>query len=1047
MNINLREEETNNYILLYKNYLEEIQQLNKKTTDILNEVMQQSKYDKLQQRISGIIDAYTDTIINNIESGAFITWKESAGSLRSCLRNYRAGDAADEVCANIEQQMCDFMQDTLRIEKADMIVTERPIVSEDGLEQLEDTCRSAQTEIQDIKLSYVAQVINKADNNEIFGTLKPLFESIAANMEAFFEASFNSFVELHEFVQNISSQLHNLADDYTNGGSGKGSAPENNISVQGEMDNENDIDAFLFHYIVNDILRETRIYSNSVWYADTSRKEGWKAKEIERITKRDEYIRDQLKTMSHQVKSDWRYMVENKKSVSGKLGYKTEGDYLKDLHLTDFNQKDVMTILSPVEKARLWQGSFKVGQLVCQYSERDNYEFDTLDEKTKLYKIQIAGGREAQNYFFLESEYEKLCKLPIEEIYGMLQLDPYYGDEDHGNLEFGYRRYFAEYEVKTGRHIDIARGIVEANSHLSITSNQDKAEQIFVPSEYFDDLVDLSDEKINIGVSSAQKEFAGKMVAIATNLINQENRKKLDQFKKVTNLVYNTINNDAYNDEKILSYSKIIQITKIYYKFYHEYGQLLKDKFTNREEKEIFVKREYFEVTRDRKNEQFFEGEEIWTFKSHAYHTYTVFDRVADMVKNIAASCMKGKADDTNLLYGAYVLFTPILDGYINEEDGSEYSKFSKWASEEILKIIKESDEKKSVEAVSKANSGIDFNSKNFNEDNMKLVKAVVEMIVNEVGVDELNTLVDKHYTSLKNSRSQYSKKAKKVDATEHNIAKNTYGRYTVTNKSIQMMEPICAQANSILEPIDKFYKEKFETLGKGFERANTTIHAISSFLELWGLETWDLSKMFSADDSDKSILEKVQLGGLALASCTTAGKIINGGAQLVKIMEWAMPYLKKSKTLVKLSEKVWSLTRDDIQIPYVNKMMDQYVMEHYEIVYGMKKGQSPYFEYYHNVATTINDNHQRRAFENAVFSAETLLTPQNYVLNENDPQKNRAICCGVFLNLVRSGMCSKQDIESGTANNIVDKLYDLYVSKENVKPRVDIDPGNRRIG
>ena len=222
---------------------------------------------------------------------------------------------------------------------------------------------------------------------------------------------------------------------------------------------------------------------------------------------------------------------------------------------------------------------------------------------------------------------------------------------------------------------------------------------------------------------------------------------------------------------------------------------------------------------------------------------------------------------------------------------------------------------------------------------------------------------------------------------------------------------------------------------------ASKIIHELSSFIGLWGLSTWNLSKMFSENDSDKSILEKVQIGGLALSSCTTAGKIIMGGAQMIKIVDWVMPHIKKSKTLVKLSEKVWKLTRDDIQIPYVQKMMDQYIMEHYEIKYGMNKGQNPMFEYYHCVAINIEDENQRRAFENAIFSAENVLARSNCIIKENDLKKKRAICCGVFLNFVRSGLCSKQNIESGTANEIVDKLYQVYIEKEDILPRVDISP------
>ncbi len=222
MNINLREEATTQYISFYRGYLEDVKSLNNKVMDILNEVMQQSKYDKLQNMISQIIDAYMDTIVNNIKNGVFHTWQESEGSLRACLKMYRAGDAADEVCVQIEQQMEDLMQDILKIEKADLIVTERPIVSEEGLEQLEDICRTAQTEIQNLKTEYASQVSTKKSDNDIYGTLRPLIEGVAANMEAFFEASLNSFVELHEFIRGIwtfTEEMQNNGDKSVTGSS------------------------------------------------------------------------------------------------------------------------------------------------------------------------------------------------------------------------------------------------------------------------------------------------------------------------------------------------------------------------------------------------------------------------------------------------------------------------------------------------------------------------------------------------------------------------------------------------------------------------------------------------------------------------------------------------------------------------------------------------------------------------------------------------------------------------------------------------------------
>lgn len=762
MRINLREEETLIYANVFSEYMEKIQDLNKKVNDVLNEVMEESKYDKLQKLVSNIIDTYTETIVNNIEGRVFGSWIKSEASLRSCLRTYKAGDAADAVCKQIEASMNDIMMETLKIEKGELMPTERPVVSEEGLEKLIEICKSAGIQADGIKDEQMAQIRMLEDENDIYGTLKPLVEGVATNIKAFFEASLEQFIELQQFVNEVAIRMQNIAEE-------KGVIVDNVISVD---------------------------------------------------------IRDKL------------------------------------------------------------------------------------------------------------------------------------------------------------------------NSAASL----------------------MGDKELS---------------------------KSLDPFKQMTKFLYNKLNEDISNKERSLSYNAIAKIMEIYRKFYSDYGDILIDRFKSDEERSEFVKREYIQVTRDRNNDKFFEEEEFWTFISHAEHTYIVFDRVAEMMKNIALACKEGKANDINLLYAGYVLFTPIMEGCIDKEDGETYRKFSKWASEEIKTIIGAKDQDDGSQE--ETNDEITFEGANFSDENKKIFIIVVEKIVNQVGEDKLNKLVDKHYDTLSNSRKKYSKKVKRETVKKHSIDKKIYGRYTVNSASIQMMEPVCEQVNSILEPLDKFYKEKFKNYDKGYDRVNEIIHAISSFIGLWGVGTLDLSKIFSAEDSDKAILEKIQIGGLALASCSSAGIIINGGAQMLKIIDWAMPLMKKSKMLVKLSEKVWNLTRQDIQIPYVQRMMDQYMMEHYELKFGMWKEQG--FTYYHKVALQLKDEYQRRSFENAVFAAETCCTPQHYIMNEPDTKKRKEKTLGIFLNLVRSGLCSKQNIKSEVANAIVDKLYIIYVENESIRPRVDINPSIKNIG
>ena len=91
-----------------------------------------------------------------------------------------------------------------------------------------------------------------------------------------------------------------------------------------------------------------------------------------------------------------------------------------------------------------------------------------------------------------------------------------------------------------------------------------------------------------------------------------------------------------------------------------------------------------------------------------------------------------------------------------------------------------------------------------------------------------------------------------------------------MTEKSIRQTAPFYVQADAILKPLDKFYKDKFSSLENGLNKVNSVIHALSSFMGLWGLGTWNLTKLFSAEDDRNNIpwSDRIQLGGLALASC-----------------------------------------------------------------------------------------------------------------------------------------------------------------------------------
>lgn len=806
MKINLREEETNNYISLYKNFLEDIQKINYDTTIVLNEVMKESKYDKLQKLISDIMDSYEETIVNQVETNIFSNWEESDASLCSCLKQYRAGEAANEVCLIIEQQMKDLMSNILKIEKEEIIITDRPVINESGLETLENICKTSQSSVEDVRSSYISQIQTKTEENNIYGTLLPLIESISKNMEVFFETSRNQFCELHEFVQQISSKLHTIAEEYS-------------------------------------------------------------------------------------VKS--------------------------------------------------------------------------------------------------------------------------------------------------------------------------------------------TEQPVNTATSSVNKKITNDLVRMVNTMTTQKNSNSFSEFKKITELLYNTISNEALNKKKKIPYSVIVKIAPIYRTFYQEYGNILKDNFKipeEREQKEEFIKREYFEVIRDRKNETYFNKNEIWTFRSHAYRTYVAFYTVADMFQNIAIACEKGTANDINLMYGAYVLFNPILEGHIKEEDNEKFAEFSKWAAEELLKLLGKTKEeeladvenKKEAEEIKETNEiekeelekikKIDLNSERFNEENMKLFVSIVEKIVNSVGVEQLNSSIEQYDTILTERRttsnhkvSAFSKNTKSTSK-KKSSTDNNYGRYTVTETAIQIMEQHFKNVDDYLEPSDKFFHKKMreteektqkkrEKTEKNLSAVNSVIHGISALTKSLGfgkLNVSNLAKKILTKDSEKStdvmttILNEIEVGDFLFQSLSNIGQtaaVINLSCDL---WDKIFPYIKENNNLSKVNEKCWNTIKKDLQVSTNISYLDQYIIEHYEIKYDILKTYNhSYYFHYHNVIKTIENEYHRRQLENSIFAAER--TMKNHLKND--------IGVGIFLNLVRSGLCNVKDINSKTANKLVDKLYEEYMCEEKIKPKVETNP------
>lgn len=154
--------------------------------------------------------------------------------------------------------------------------------------------------------------------------------------------------------------------------------------------------------------------------------------------------------------------MEYFRATSGQLNRKhiNIGEMLSNLYNYVFAQDgNIYRDLSPSQKARLWQGKFRYGVLSTGYTETDYYHDIVLNNGTKLFAVVPKGFTINQNYYMKEEDYNVIRKLKLSEVYRILQMDPYWGDD-----KFGPKTQINEYVVQ--EKIRVAYGYILENQHL-----------------------------------------------------------------------------------------------------------------------------------------------------------------------------------------------------------------------------------------------------------------------------------------------------------------------------------------------------------------------------------------------------------------------------------------------------------------------------------------------------------------------------------------------------------------------------------------------------
>lgn len=788
----LREEDVEEFIDYFRLYLDGIAKINDRLSQILNEEMKNTKYDELQTIISKILDQYQETVNNNIDYGVFSLWAESEVSLVACIRNYEAGEDAENVGLFIQNKLADLMQQLLQITKVEFSVPDRPVLSDESFEKIEDILKVSVVENQDLRNVCINNLTDKSENNNnIYGVLAPLVHKIYCSLDDFLNSAFNQVKKLHEITQ---ERIRDFFQD----------------------NNE----------------------------------------EVEKIN----YLNNRFPTITFDESTDKK---SNGQSVSPKI------------------------------------------------------------------------KREYSNYI-----------------------------------------------------------------------NQ-------------------------IGYGSGIDAFYA--------------------FENLTKSIYQSMNDQVGCSAKTISTDVIKDLSDIYVKFYETCGSLLQDRFLSDEERIAFAEEEYIKVTKNRGNDQFFSDFSLFEAEIYASSDYTCFKDAAAAMKKIAEISKQKSKYEVNLIYDAYVTFTPILEGNVLPKDAEKFQVFFSRIEPELRNILCADENNHSPDQTRTTNERNKTIKETYNpdkEDNVNYLVRVIEELVKHFGGDVIIKYVNENSDELGESTEFSSKINKLVIDVYHKVSdrkeeknrsdvqnfenkiknnENIFGKYHVTYREKSIMKPYFNQVSQILNEYDNFYGERFEKVNKNYTNASSLLGVISTVFSFGENAVKKIKEVCGenilGDRKPEGFIPNVfnalsMLYNPALISAITREK--NAAEFGKKIVDKC----RKSSLLSKIQKYFWDKSIQQAQLSQIQRFIGSYMFERYQIKYNqnISINDSIYFQMH----ALVNDETNKstiRIIEKAGFSAEWFAMEGNLMNYSQNEEK----MMGLYFNLVRSALDIQKNFEPKKATSVTDKWFNLY--------------------
>lgn len=189
---------------------------------------------------------------------------------------------------------------------------------------------------------------------------------------------------------------------------------------------------------------------------------------------------------------------------------------------------------------------------------------------------------------------------------------------------------------------------------------------------------DTADDNVNQLLSDAISDF-----------ISNGKHNSFFSFVEITKFIYNTIESEYGNKNKLITLEMVNKFIDVYYEFYEIFGEFIEDFFVSQEEKIKYIDEEYINVLVKRNCVQYFDDGAFEKYVNNVQTSYSAFAILSKMIKNLTEESYSTNVLDESLVYGMHVLVSPIIfKGRVNYSKVNEYIAFSDQATEKILKAM-----------------------------------------------------------------------------------------------------------------------------------------------------------------------------------------------------------------------------------------------------------------------------------------------------------------------------------------------------------------------